>query len=148
MIEHIWSVICLNVSIDRDTNSISIFNVLENLDIYTEKTENINIPIEFTIASLWRKQDKSIPEKGEMRIGVVDPLNIKQYPVGMEVNLMEHQFFRSISKFIGFNIPAPGTFIFNVEFRNNPKDEWKICANIPLGVIIHYKEKQKDITDP
>jgi len=72
-IEHIWSVLCSNSSVDIDTNSLSIFNVVEQLNIQSipkvvslhnnnsspkeAGQESSVIPVTFEIVSLFQRQD-------------------------------------------------------------------------------------------
>lgn len=136
MIEHLWSILCLNVSIDRDSNSISIFNVLEKLDIFTDKVGEISIPLEFVIATLWRKNEKEKPEKGEMRICVISPSKKKTFPVNMVIDLTTAQFHRCISRFAGFKVEKSGTYHFLIDFRYNEKDDWKQYTDLPLEISV------------
>ena len=89
-IEHIWSVLCSNSSVDIDTNSLSIFNVVEQLNIQSipkvvslhnnnsspkeAGQESSVIPVTFEIVSLFQRQD---PEADKLLndaiLALIDP---------------------------------------------------------------------------
>jgi hypothetical protein len=61
-IEHLWSVLCATTMVDRETNSLSLMNLVDQLNIDKElqsiKKLPINIPINFEMVSLFQRLDK------------------------------------------------------------------------------------------
>ena len=53
MIHHVWTVLCSRALIDRDSNNISIHNVLEQLNIAAPPQPDLALNIHFEILSLW-----------------------------------------------------------------------------------------------
>ena len=56
--QHIWSILCQNSTIDGDTNSLSIFNCFEQLNVDIDKSKmpqdkKVVLPIGFDLVSLW-----------------------------------------------------------------------------------------------
>lgn len=51
MLNHVWSVICQSSSIDKQNNSISLFNCIESINI--EKNKTSILPISFNIVNYW-----------------------------------------------------------------------------------------------
>ena len=68
MIEHIFSVVCSGISIDAETNAISLFKVLEQLNVFTDSEQPLRIPIHFEILSLWTRRSPEIPCRGKTRL--------------------------------------------------------------------------------
>ena len=62
--KHIWSILCRNAIVDKDTNNVSLLNVIERI-IFEPKqklAENKKLPIpvveELTLVSLWFSKEK------------------------------------------------------------------------------------------
>ena len=82
MIKHIWSVLCRRSVIDKDTNTISLYDCLEEIYLFPKDKIKDNtkqlIPINFEIVSFWVKEkniNKSI--NFEIKIEIFSPENKK-----------------------------------------------------------------------
>lgn len=75
MICHVWSVLCSKISVDRETNSISLFEILENVEFTTPTalTFPAKVPFEATLVNSWARQDPNGPVEGEMRVRLLAP---------------------------------------------------------------------------
>jgi hypothetical protein len=134
MIEHVFSVLCSQTSIDSETNTVSLFNVLEQLTVFTESTENIRIPIHFEILSLWTRQSPDVPERGKARIIFCSPSNQQKQQVEMTLDLSKATNYRSKLVSDGIELTGPGKYYFVVEFMGESKQEWQTVARLPLSV--------------
>ena len=79
-IEHVWTILCSSNTIDKDTNNISLYNVIEQLRIDVpekELKENkiINVLGSFKLVTLWKRASLSDFKEREIGIEVslVDP---------------------------------------------------------------------------
>lgn len=88
MIEHIFSVLCSGVSIDIETNALSLFKVLEQLTVYTERDQPLQLPIHFELLSLWTRSSAEHPCRGKARVTLIAPSNIRK-PVELVVDLSQ-----------------------------------------------------------
>ncbi|MFC2042656.1 hypothetical protein ACFLUA_00685 [Chloroflexota bacterium] len=52
MIEHVWTVVCRQAVIDKESNTMSLQEVLENIEIIVEPEEGKIVPMLFDVASL------------------------------------------------------------------------------------------------
>jgi hypothetical protein len=48
--------------------------------------------------------------------------------------LTKYERLRSRGQFAGLKLPESGQYFFNIEFRENERDEWNRVAAIPLKV--------------
>src|SRR3989338_5214550 len=67
MINHLWSIACSRTSVDRESNNISLFEVLEQLTLSggpIQPGKKGVVPILFEIVSLWTKEHENETIKG------------------------------------------------------------------------------------
>lgn len=151
MIDHIWTVVCSNVVTDKDTNNVSLHNVIEQLSIekipdevkeqaQKEGLDKFIIPFKIHVVSLWAREDLNKGSIGYGRINLIspsgDPLTRSQ---DFEINLLDHRRFRSRGNFPGFPIVGEGKYKFIVELRETETSKWEIVAEIPVEVRIKDK---------
>jgi hypothetical protein len=144
MIDHIWTVICNNVVIDRETNNLSIINVLEQINIPEEAIQQTEIlPITVELVSLWVRSDLSKPGKSFSRISLVAPNGEIQKTIEPEINLTKYERLRTRGVFQGFPFKGEGIYRFVVELKCDEKN-WLKVASVPLKVIMVHKEKKSE----
>src|SRR5688572_21096340 len=78
MITHIWSVLCRKTVIDNDTNNMSLIDVFEQLGLNDEKGnleqgKPFDIPFEFEIISMLKKNKKEAHVDVEVKVDLCDP---------------------------------------------------------------------------
>ena len=134
MIEHVWSVLCRKVSIDRETNNVSLFDVLEQVQLYQWSGEFSAIAGPFELASLWYRSD--IPSRAEARVTLRGPSNRLLTDLTQEIDLRE--FRRVRARYVIANIPieGPGTYRFVVECKQQNAEVWSEVASLPLEVVV------------
>src|SRR5688572_16338973 len=76
MIQHIWSVLCQNALVDRNTNTISLIEVVEDLTLYGQAPpaggQGI-IPIQCSLVSTWERLPSDQPTRGTVRFRKLRP---------------------------------------------------------------------------
>ena len=138
MIEHVWSILCNNSSIDYETSVVSINNVLEQINLFSDKQEVSKlIPIPHEIISLWVLQNPKEPSCGKMRAILIDPKNNSHIHGEMDINLSDTISFRTRIKGFGLSIKYPGKYSFNIELKQEDSTEWEKVASLPLFVSFH-----------
>lgn len=155
MIQNIFSVLCESSIIDKDTNNITINNVLEQIKIavsldstqLSQKDIPINTPIKYEIISLW-KEDKPNPNTNyNIELVIVDPDNkvIQSIPqkFKFENGIVRH---RSIFKINGFVATINGTYTFLIKIKAETENKFQEASRIPLDIeIIKSKIVQNKI---
>lgn len=155
MIKHIWSILCRRTIIDSDTNNLTISDVLEELKVDikvqqkdADKLKLINIPLEFEIVSLWKKEDRNQHQKADSTIEVISPdgklmktfSQIVEMPVGMKR-------LRSRMKVMGFAIENEGEYIFKINIKEEGNKMYKTVAELPFEVHLN-KEIVSELPKP
>ena len=145
--KNIWSIIVSKTVIDRNSNMISLFDCIEQLNVNVDKKIVDNNKIKklstkFEIVSLWKDNEISKERSGEFIIELYDPSNKK-------INKFESTFvmpksmkrMRTIITFEGFPMTVEGEYIFKIKFRKNKNDKYKQVSELPLEVIFDDSNK-------
>lgn len=145
--KHVWSIICQSSSIDRQTNSLSLFNSIEEIHLsikskeFFQKNKNI-FPIKFQIVSFWLVGEKD--QELEIRIDLLDPKKerLSRFEKKFEVKGSDNEKlkrFKSRINIEGMPISGEGRYFFEIQLKQPKKKEYNIVAQIPLDVDISYK---------
>jgi hypothetical protein len=136
MIEHIWSVVCNGSSIDQDTNTISIYNVLEQLKVFSDTPDSVSLPIHLEIFSLWTRENEKVAARGKMRMFFCDPGDNCKKKAELDIDLKEAVFFRSRIRVDGLDLNGAGRYKFVVELQQEGEKSWQKVASLPILVSI------------
>jgi hypothetical protein len=134
MIEHVWSVVCNNSSIDEESKTISLLNVLEQLVIYTDATDDLNLPIQLEVFSLWTREEVDMPAKGKMQVQFCDDKNACTKQAEIEIDLSQAVFCRTKMKLFGLKLKGAGRYKFIVELSEDAGATWKKVASLPVQI--------------
>jgi hypothetical protein len=134
MIEHVWSVLCSDSVIDRSTNNVSIFNVLEQIQAVTprEPEEGVTLPIRAQVVSLWHRVGTSQPEVGEARVVLQGP---DEQVILRDAHVLELTKSRLRTRLLinGLPIRSSASYAVVVEYRQG-EGSWNVATKLPLEV--------------
>jgi hypothetical protein len=139
VIRHLWSLVCAKSSIDSQTNNISIFEVIEQIQIgpIPESVPEGPVPLaamSLEVISLWMRDPLNEPARGEYRITMHSPRG-KSLPSAVQVmDLSTFRRFRSRFHLPGLPIDGVGLCQIEVEFRAGSEAEWVSVAKVPIEV--------------
>lgn len=142
MIEHIWTLICSNAIVDRDTNNVSIFNILEQVTIPKNAINNQVIAVGIELITLWVRSDLSKPAKGKSQINLVAPNGEVTKSVDSEIDLSKFERLRSRVFFQGLPYNGEGIYRFIVLYKVDDEKDWEQVASIPLKMVVSPREEQ------
>jgi hypothetical protein len=143
MINHIWSVICENSSIDNESNKVSLFNVLESLTIFGIQDQVIGIPLRFEVLTLWERTEET-PIEGVTRLIQIKPNGEPSKPLEIKIDLSKSHFHRTRISIQGFSLSGPGRYVFQIQYKEGEAD-WQQAAELP--VLIEYEAPEEDQPD-
>ena len=141
MIDHVWSVLCARAIIDKQTNSISIHDVIEQITIKGEPASNGLLPMQFDLVSFWIRSNPKEPTIGEMRMSFISPSGDKKMGLEGPIKLTDHERIRNIIRIENLPIHEPGRHYFTLEQKVD-NDDWKQVAAIPLSVVFEPLEEK------
>ncbi len=138
MARHIWSILCTRASVDRETNNISIFDVIDRVTVGPVGREVeivLALPAEFV--TLWMRSDYSTPETAVGRLRLLAPDGADLGGVPFNINLDEpHVRARSIIRMSGLPLRGSGIYNFIVEVHKPEQEEWEQVSVLPLEVVL------------
>jgi hypothetical protein len=136
MIRHIWSVLCAKTSIDRGTNNISLFEVIEASQITTpgNLTFPTNVPFDGVFVTLWGRRQFNTPGIAEMRVRFLGPNNEELSTFGAPINLENNPRSRHMAQLIGLRCGGNGLHEFEVSWRQDQDDAWHVVASVPVDL--------------
>jgi hypothetical protein len=142
MIEHVWSVLCSRAILDRDTNSVSLIDIVEEITIQgpvlpSEEGGTSAFTITMALVSLWRRDPEDQPTKGQARVLLFAPNGepLKEFSV-YSIDLSEKLRMRAFGNIPVFPFRGPGSYHFSIQLQDEREEEWKEVASIPLRLIV------------
>ncbi len=137
-IQHVWSILASGVSVDQESNNLSLFNVIDQIVIPKNQLVEMPIvtgekkpaiPIGFVVVSQWRKLQENIDVKGDARIELLDPSGTMRQKAEFTINLPgKIERFRSRVQWGGIRVTTSGTYIFKISLKEEGQDEF-----VPVG---------------
>lgn len=142
MIEHVWTVFCSQSVIDRDSNNISLHNVIEQLTIREEPAPRAVVPATFEVVTLWARLDFDVPSRGRARLTFVSPSGSVLDPQEYDIDLSQFHRHRQRSRFQGLPVREHGRHAFLVELQNEDETTWHQVAAVPVGVVFAPRQRE------
>ena len=149
MVDHVWTVFCTRSVIDKDTNNVSLFEVLEKISAVGEVPEEKGkekvvpaIPINAHLVTLWARRNPLISVKGRARIVFESPSHNLLFQREYEVDLSSFLRTRVRSEISALPVPESGWYRFKVELLSE-SGNWQKVASIPLEVELELKGSPK-----
>lgn len=137
MIEQAWTVLCVRSATDKETNNISLFEVLEQIQIFGPNRPpggTAVLPLTMELITLWERSDWTVPTRGTARAVIRLPDGETQPPIELDVDLTNAPRHRTLMRFSGLPFRDPGVIRFEVFVRVTGTDEGHRVANVPLLV--------------
>lgn len=150
MAKHIWSVLCRRALIDRNSNSASLIETLEEITVelngHLDPDTWTPLPVEATIVTLLSRSDMAIPERLQMKVELVGPNNETYIspPKVLAIDLSEAKRARVVTTFATMPIRGSGIQRFIVQLEELTND-WRQVAEIPLAVEIHERSDKPPV---
>lgn len=143
--KHIWSIICQRSSIDFETNSLSLFNCVEEINVVIDKTklaqnDKIVIPVEFQLVSFWSvkdaEKDNNLKIKGELVDSKNKVLNSFENSFNIKKGIKR---FRNRTNIKGLTLTEAGRYYIKVWQWTEKVGKFEVVAELPLDVKLSYQ---------
>jgi hypothetical protein len=135
---HIWTVLCSKVSIDRETNNASLFDIIEQMQLQVPVGTQKPITFGFSgdIVTLWGRDNFATPITGESRIRILGPSGIELGSFVSTVDLTAAPRNRVVGHLNGLRLEDTGWHEIESSFRQSATDAWTIIHKLPIQVTI------------
>ncbi|MBI2004891.1 hypothetical protein HYS79_01865 [Patescibacteria group bacterium] len=142
----LWGHLCSLSSIDNERNNLSLFNIIEQLNIpqgafdeHVKTKKIIIIPADYEIVLLWTR---TLDIDGindalsfDFSLKVIDPTNkVIQQTIATANFPRESKRVRFRIRSNGMPVTIPGSYRFDVEVKRDGKDEFENTNGIPLEI--------------
>jgi hypothetical protein len=151
---HIWSILCRRSVIDADTNSLSLIDSIEGIDIglskegakkYEKKNEtNFVAPISFEIVSFWTDDDSSTERKENLNLEWHGPNDKKLHEFSYNFIMPKKSSrIRTRIKTNGMPISMPGKYMLKIKLKDQKTKKYKEVSQLPVDVNIKFEKSGK-----
>jgi hypothetical protein len=144
----IWAILCQNSAVDRDTNNLSLFNVVEELTVPARPPAGspgqqlpagaLQQPL-FQLVVLWTRSDPDVPEQGRGRIQVLLPDGSLAMRQEFEVVLTQYLRVRFRSNIPELPVGGEGVYRFLIDGKA-ADSEWSQLFELPLSVVFQRQD--------
>lgn len=147
MADHAWSILCASSIIDRETQAVSLLNIVEILTI-TEPAAMLKQALETKAAfqvqmelwSQWFRSDYATPETVTVRCSLVAPGEERLPPQSFLVSLEEAPTAHTRLRISLLPFRGAGVYSWMIEKRVGDADNWEAVARIPMELNVNQRE--------
>jgi hypothetical protein len=127
-----WAVVCQSFAVDRTTNAVSIFNVVEDVATPPIDPEDKNPVLgpAVSVVSVWIA-DAAEPIQA-VRVTLIAPDKKKIGSAIVELEPKSARRYRAIVTFGGIPYRGPGTYAFLIENRKD--DRWTKAKTLTISI--------------
>ena len=148
-IKHAWSVLCQNSSTDQTSNTLSLFNIFEEMTIDLSidfdkqlvNKEYTVLAIPFQLVSLWNRSTIYNEELvGDVKVVLKDPKNniVQEFAYKLTIPADKRRMRFSFNmNGIKINLNKGGDYLFEVSVKGPDQIDFQRVAEIPLYVAIN-----------
>ncbi|MDD4902753.1 MAG: hypothetical protein PHE24_06500 [Patescibacteria group bacterium] len=137
--KNIWSAIFSKAVVDSTTNSLSLFDCIDEITVKFANAEDLskpskNIPIVLTIISLWVDENVANKRKFDYTIEIIDPQNKKIGEFSSSPIFEEgKKRLRTITQTNGMQLTSEGEYIIVVKYKME-SEKFNVASKIPVDV--------------
>ncbi len=137
MIQHIWTIPCRQVVNDRDSNNVSLIEVLEEITlpvVLPPQPQLGLVPAFFYVVTMWSRQDDEKPVEATGKLSIVSPSGEVVLEHEYPIDLREHKRLRSAAVLFGFPARQAGRYHLRTDYRLRSGEEWRPGGAYPVQV--------------
>lgn len=140
-LQHRWSILCTKSSIDAQSNNLSLFNVIEQVDISMELFANRKdgaVPINLELVTLWEKLIDGYEVQGDIEMEFQDPQgkSLGKFPYVISMQKKRH---RHIVRLDGLPVTdKSGRYVFKVRKKEEKGGRFVEVGEVPVEINIAY----------
>ena len=134
----VWAVLCTKATVDKESNNVSLTEVLEQIQVYERPVEaRVMLSRMADLVCTWIRTVPDQPERQRGRFEYVSPDEEHILSVEFDIDLETTLRHRTIGQISGIPAKGPGIYKFLVQLAN-ADGGWHVVGNLPLE--IEYKE--------
>jgi hypothetical protein len=135
MIQHVFSVLCMRAVIDRESNNLSLFEVIERLTAPAGNNEGL-LNIQVDLVSVWSRSNLVEACRGRARMRIQSPDGTALGDaVIYDVDLTAFVRARNTIRFGALPFKGTGYHFFIIE-KETEEDNWQEVGKLPLELAL------------
>lgn len=149
---HLWSILCTASSVDAKNNNVSLFNVVEQVQVTKDplvkksgpKQNRIFVPMKLELITLWEKIRSGENTTGTIEVHFQDPLGELLQKFRYELSMPKNRM-RNLIAIDGFFVTKEGRYVFKIKAKSANEDDFQDVGELPLQIDISnvLREMQK-----
>ncbi|MGE0582936.1 MAG: hypothetical protein AB7P31_12495 [Steroidobacteraceae bacterium] len=149
MAQHVWSILCREPLIDRQTNSLSLVGVLEEVQVefaYPKGSEPPELPVTampIHVVSYWVRdpREKGVVER--LRARILSPSRKQIGTIEHQFSMVDHVRARNVLTARALRLASAGRYTVEIQ-QPAGKEKWRTVARLPLDVTISTREHDSE----
>lgn len=141
----IFATLCRGTSVDRQSNNLSIFNVIEQITLTPPKNaqkselEKIKVvPVEYQLVTFWKAIGGLMPKTLDIQIDFIDPVGDITQSGSHAIKLDEPKGrLRTIMEIKALKVTQPGDYTVVIKAKIPGQDEFLEYSRFPLELKIN-----------
>jgi len=147
MIRHIWTVICSRALIDKESNNVSLVEVIEEVRLTPVKSnvEGAVTPFPVTIAwvTTWQREPIEHPGHSRGKDTILSPTGKVVVENEYPIDLSRYKRLRTRRNVANFPVSESGIYSFRTQIWNEEKNVWEAVSDIPVDISVESKRKNR-----
>lgn len=152
MANHIWTVLCETSSVDSETNNISLFKCLEQVEFsivvegQNDQEAPSSLPIRMELVSLWQRSEHEADNSESLiRIQLKTPGGRRLKPFEATTKFGSHMRWRYRLRITSIPHDGQGAYWFHVQQKNTNTGRWKTVSRVPLEVRVKIRTEKQSV---
>lgn len=150
MIQHIWTSICHDSSVDRDSNNITLYRVFMHLSVTFPKppehpqAKGVVVASAFHVVTCWGRPATQVGDEavsGKARMVLVEPGGEELLSQEYDVDLMASRQHHQRAGIQHLPLTRSGRYAFRIDVFTE-SEAWNEVAAAPLDVDIHWTDPE------
>ena len=150
--KNVWAFVCRNSAIDQETNTISLFHILEDIQIPPSALQNVEdgsrplVMGSFQVIVAVSRDDLSVDEQNRARVRLYFPDESPPETLAeFDIDLTTSERFRLRLEMSALPLGGVGLYRFDIEVLSDESDSWESVNCVTLNVS--YAASEADIDD-
>lgn len=144
-IQYVWGLIAKSSAIDRERNNISLFNVIDQINLSSEAftaDDKRKVGLAHEIVITWRRAvDMSLADEAidfDCRISLIGPTGQQLQETTNTFRIQENsRRTRQRIRVDGFVVTKPGDYVYRIEVQEAEGDGFRKANEIPFEVQVN-----------
>lgn len=142
-IEHAWTLLCKGSSIDQRNNNLTLFNVIEQLNITVKpgSGKEILVPFDMEMITLWNVNKLEKPSNADVEVDLSDPkgklLKTMKYKLEIRAKIRRA---RSVGSIRSLKVTESGDYTFKIKIKPAKQVNFFEIGRVALEINLVEKE--------